>query len=44
MKMNIIVLTALFVIFFMVALCNRADHIYFHAVVCSSSFFFLFLA
>ena len=25
--------------FFMVALCNRADHIYFHAV----SFFFLFL-
>jgi len=21
----------------MVALCNRADHIYFHAVVCSSS-------
>ena len=24
---------------FMVALCNRADHIYFHAVVCS--FFFL---
>jgi len=28
----------------MVALCNRADHIYFHAVVCSSSFFFFFLA
>ena len=26
---------------FMVALCNRADHIYFHAVVCSSSSFFL---
>ena len=25
--------------FFMVALCNRADHIYFHAVVCYSSFF-----
>jgi len=25
---------------FMVALCNRADHIYFHPVVCS--FFFLF--
>jgi len=25
---------------FMVALCNRADHIYFHAVVCSSFFFF----
>ena len=22
--------------FFMVAICNRADHIYFHAVVCSS--------
>ena len=32
--------------FFMVALCNRADHIYFHAVVCSSSSssFFYFLA
>ena len=30
---------------FMVALCNRADHIYFHAVVCSSSSsFFFFLA
>jgi len=27
--------------YFMVALCNRADHIYFHAV---SSFFFYFLA
>ena len=27
---------------FMVALCNRADHIYFHAV--SSFFFFYFLA
>ena len=27
---------------FMVALCNRADHIYFHPV--SSSFFFFFLA
>ena len=26
---------------FMVALCNRADHIYFHPVVCSSSFFLL---
>ena len=25
---------------FMVALCNRADHIYFHAVVCSSTSFF----
>jgi len=25
---------------FMVALCNRADHIYFHPVVCSSFFFF----
>jgi len=24
----------------MVALCNRAEHIYFHPVVCSSSFFF----
>ena len=24
----------------MVALCNRADHIYFHPIVCSSSFFF----
>ena len=24
----------------MVALCNRADHIYFHPVVCSSSSFF----
>jgi len=24
----------------MVALCNRADHIYFHAVVCSFCFFF----
>jgi len=23
----------------MVALCNRADHIYFHPVVCSSFFF-----
>ena len=23
------------VLFFMVALCNRADHIYFHPVVCS---------
>ena len=23
---------------FIVALCNRADHIYFHAVVCSSFF------
>jgi len=28
--------------FLMVALRNMADHIYFHAVVCSS-FFFLFL-
>jgi len=27
---------------FMVALCNRADHIYFHPVVCCSSSFFLF--
>jgi len=27
--------------YFMVALCNRADHIYFHPVVCSSSVFFL---
>ena len=27
---------------FMVALCNRADHIYFHHVVCS--FFFLFFS
>jgi len=27
---------------FMVALCNRADHIYFHAVVCSSSSLFFF--
>jgi len=27
-------------LFFMVSLCNRADHIYFHPVVCS--FFFLF--
>ena len=26
------------VTFVMVALCNRADHIYFHAVVCSSFF------
>jgi len=26
---------------FMVALCNRADHIYFHPVVCSFFFFFL---
>jgi len=25
---------------FMVALCNRADHIYFHPVICSSFFFF----
>jgi len=25
---------------FMVALCNRADHTYFHPVVCSSFFFF----
>jgi len=24
----------------MAALCNRAGHIYFHPVVCSSSFFF----
>jgi len=31
------------IFFFMVALCNRADHIYFHAVVCSS-FFLFFLA
>ena len=28
---------------FMVALCNRADHIYFHAVSSSSFFFLLFL-
>jgi len=35
--------TIIFSSCFMVALCNRADHIYFHAVVCSS-FFFLFLA
>jgi len=27
---------------FMVALCNGADHIYFHAVVCSSFFFFFY--
>jgi len=26
--------------FFMAALCNKAGHIYFHPVVCSSSFFF----
>jgi len=32
------------VFIFMAALCNRADHIYFHAVVCSSSSSFLFLA
>jgi len=30
---------AIFGDFFMVALCNRADHIYFHAVSSSSSFF-----
>jgi len=38
--------------FFMVALCNRADHMYFHPVVCSfffsfylsSSFFFFFFS
>jgi len=35
--------TAEFVLLFMVALW-KADHIYFHAVVCSSSFFFFFLA
>jgi len=29
---------------FMVALCNREDHIYFHAVVCSSFFFFFFVS
>ena len=29
---------------FMVALWNRADHIYFHAVFCSLFFLFLFLA
>jgi len=27
--------------FFMAALCNRAGHIYFHPVICSSSIFFL---
>jgi len=31
-----------YVSLFMVALCNRVDHIYFHPVV--SSFFFFFLA
>jgi len=31
-------------VLFMVALWNRADHIYFHAVICSFFFFFLFLA
>ena len=29
------------IIYFMVDLWNRADHIYFHAVLCSSFFFFL---
>ena len=32
----------LFSTLFMVALCNRADHIYFHPVVCSSSSVFHF--
>jgi len=36
-----IILKMTYVNFFMVALCNRADHIYFHPVVCSF-FFFLF--
>jgi len=33
-----------FSLFFMVALCNRADHICFHPVVCSSSFFLSFFS
>jgi len=35
--------TVLLSLFIMVALCNRADHTYFHPVVCSF-FFFSFLA
>jgi len=35
-----IIFLSCFFFFFMVALCNRADHIYFHPVICS---FFLIL-
>jgi len=38
--LSILVLYMLFACLFMVALCNRADHIYFHPVS-SSSFFSL---
>jgi len=34
----------LLLLLFMVALCNKADHIYFHAVVCSSFLLLFFLA